>query len=64
MKVLNKGELCLSDKVDSVCQELEILELAIHPFLAKMHHSFQTDNQIVFVMDFAQGGDLFRSLRL
>lgn len=40
-----------------------VLETADHPFLVKLRYSFQTDDKVFFVMDFAKGGELFQHLK-
>jgi len=34
-----------------------------HPFLVKLHYSFQTSNKLFFVMDYINGGELFFHLQ-
>lgn len=40
------------------------MKACTHPFITKLLWSFQTPFQLFVVMEFAQGGDLFRDLRL
>jgi serine/threonine protein kinase len=34
-----------------------------HPFIAEMHHIFDTENRLHLVMDFARAGDLRKYLK-
>jgi len=35
------------------------MEQVNHPFLIKLIYSFQSEDKLFFIMDFARGGDLF-----
>ncbi|KAK5644757.1 hypothetical protein RI129_006057 [Pyrocoelia pectoralis] len=56
MKVLRKA--LLTDEID-IETEIHILRLTQHPFLISLKRSFQTRQLLCFVMEFANGGDLF-----
>jgi len=30
-----------------------------HPFIVRLHYTFQTIDRVIFIMDFVQGGQLF-----
>lgn len=40
--------------------EAEILKSTDHPFIVKMHYSFQTMNYLYMCMDYCSRGDLSR----
>ena len=35
-----------------------------HPFIVKLHYSFQTDDKLFFLLDFLNGGDLFHHIAI
>ncbi|KAH9260394.1 hypothetical protein BASA81_001564 [Batrachochytrium salamandrivorans] len=63
LKVLIKATIVERNQVEHTIAEREILELIDHPFLMKMHWSFQTEHKLYFVMDFLRGGELFFHLK-
>jgi serine/threonine protein kinase len=58
MKVVLKAGLVEHSRVQDVFTEKNILRRSTHPFLLKLHYTFQSDSKLFFVMDFMQGGDL------
>ena len=38
------------------------MQNAAHPFVVKLHYSFQNETTLYFVMDFCAGGELFTHL--
>ena len=62
MKVMRKS-LVLSKKVgESARHEREVLSLIHHPFLVTLRYAFQSASKLYLVMDFVQGGELWRRL--
>ena len=43
--------------------EKNVLQKLVHPFLVNMYYFFQTPEQLCFVMDFVNGGELFSHLQ-
>jgi serum/glucocorticoid-regulated kinase 2 len=39
------------------------MELIDHPFIVKMQYAFESENYLVFVLEYCQGGELFFLLR-
>ena len=62
MKVLQKDVIVKHHMVPHTKAEKEILEASNHPFVVKMHYAFQTRRQLVFILDFLTGGELFYHL--
>eukprot|EP00759_Apiculatamorpha_spiralis_P040312 PhF_6_TR38931/c0_g1_i1/m.58243 len=58
MKVVQKAGLVESSRVQDVFTEKNILRRSTHPFLLKLHYTFQSESKLFFVMDFMQGGDM------
>lgn len=63
MKILEKEEMLKRNKIRRVLAEQEILVLSNHPFIVSLHHTFQTENNLYFVMTFCSGGEFFRALQ-
>ncbi|GAA5796786.1 hypothetical protein HPULCUR_002161 [Helicostylum pulchrum] len=63
MKVLSKKEMLRRNKVKRVLAEQEILSSANHPFIVSLHHSFQSQDHLYFVMEYCLGGEFFRALQ-
>eukprot|EP00833_Pecoramyces_ruminatium_P012905 jgi/Orpsp1_1/1186937/evm.model.d7180000054231.1 len=52
------------NKVKRALTEQEILASANHPFIITLYHSFQSENNLYFCMEFCAGGEFFRALQL
>ncbi|KAI9259313.1 kinase-like domain-containing protein [Sporodiniella umbellata] len=63
MKVFSKKEMLDRNKVKRVLTEQEILSTAHHPFIVSLHHSFQSQDHVYFVMEYCLGGEFFRALQ-
>jgi serine/threonine protein kinase len=48
--------------MESLKLEKDILYSIDHPFIVGMHYVFQNQFRIFFIMDFIEGGELFRHL--
>jgi len=64
MKVLKKGVIAARGEVEHTRTERSVLSKLDHPFLAKLHWSFQTEENLYFIMDFINGGELFHHLAI
>ena len=58
MKVLNKNFLVKNNHLKYAVSEANILKRASHPFVLKMHYSFQTPSNLYMILDLCTGGDL------
>jgi len=63
MKVLNKSTIIARNEVEHTKSEKSILMKLEHPFLVKLHYSFQTADKLYFIMDYINGGELFFHLQ-
>jgi len=63
MKILNKKNIVDRGEVEHTITERNILRSINHPFLMKLHYSFQTPDKLYLVMDFINGGELFYHLQ-
>jgi len=64
MKVLKKGVIAARGEIDHTRTERSVLSKLDHPFLAKLHWSFQSEENLYFIMDFINGGELFHHLSI
>ena len=58
MKVLKKSFLVKNNHLKYAISEANILKRAMHPFVLKMHYSFQTPDNLYMILDCCSGGDL------
>lgn len=62
MKILRKGVIAARGEIEHTRTERSVLARVDSPFLAKLHYSFQNDENLFLVMDFINGGELFHHL--
>lgn len=62
MKCIRKDVVLENDSLQSLKLEKEILYNIEHPFIVSMDYVFQNAQRIFFIMEFIQGGELFRHL--
>ena len=62
MKCIRKDVVLENDQMDSLKLEKEILYNIEHPFIVGMDYVFENNERIFFLMDFIEGGELFRHL--
>jgi len=62
MKSIRKDVVLENDSIQSLSLEREILYEIDHPFIVSMDYVFQNQFRIFFLMDFIEGGELFRHL--
>jgi serine/threonine protein kinase len=58
MKVVTKQGLLDHKRVGDVFTERNVLTRSNHPYLLKLHWTFQSEHKLFFVMDYMPGGDL------
>ncbi|CCW71026.1 unnamed protein product [Phytomonas sp. Hart1] len=58
MKVVNKQGLLDQKRIQDVFTERNVLMRMGHPYLLKLHWTFQSEHKVFFVMDYMSGGDL------
>lgn len=62
MKELKKSTIAARGEIFHTLTEKSVLSKMEHPFLAKLHWSFQTADKLYFILDFINGGELFHHL--
>ena len=63
IKIMKKEELVRKNMVDQVVTERDALALAKSPFIVKLFYSFQSKQEVYFIMEYLIGGDLCSFLR-
>ena len=58
MKIVAKKKLLDIRRVQDVFTERNVLTRSNHPYLLKLHHTFQSEHKLFFVMDCMPGGDM------
>lgn len=59
IKLLRKDVILAKDEVEHTLTENRVLQNMKHPFLTELKYSFQTNDRLVFVMEYVNGGELF-----
>lgn len=59
IKVLRKDVVIQKEEIAHTMTEGRVLRMSRHPFLTRLHYSFQTEDRLCFVMDYVRGGELF-----
>ncbi|XP_045499606.1 RAC serine/threonine-protein kinase-like [Colias croceus] len=59
IKILKKHLIIQKDEVANTITENYVLKKTKHPFLTALRYSFQTADRVCFVMEYANGGELF-----
>jgi len=62
MKVMRKEKILSKNQSEYCRQERDILTCISHPFIVKLHYSFQTGAKLYIILDFINGGHLFFQL--
>ncbi|XP_036414207.1 serine/threonine-protein kinase Sgk2b [Colossoma macropomum] len=64
VKVLKK-QMILKKNAEGhvICERSVLLKTVNHPFLVRLHFSFQTRDRLYLVLDYASGGELFYHLQ-
>ncbi|KAH3757122.1 protein serine/threonine kinase [Pelomyxa schiedti] len=63
MKVLSKKHIVDHHEVTHTMAERSILQKLHHPFLMNLNYSFQTAEELYFILDFVNGGEVFYHLQ-
>lgn len=63
LKIIKKEILTDSIAVNFIKTEKQILESIYHPFIIKLHVTFQSEDKIYMLFDYCNGGDLFFHLQ-
>lgn len=59
MKILEKETICERKQITHTMTEQKVLREIEHPFIVKLHWSFQSKTQLHFVLDYCSCGELY-----
>jgi len=59
VKTLKKDFIIRTNQVNNTKIERDIMQMVNHPFVVKLHYAFQSTENLYFVTDFLNGGELF-----
>ncbi|CAD8099174.1 unnamed protein product [Paramecium sonneborni] len=62
-KLMQKQDIITTDHLHHAQIERKLLEIFDHPFIIKLVQAFETDDQLIYVLPFYQGGDLYTHLK-
>lgn len=62
MKVLKKAQMEDNKDVMRVYNEKDIIKDIDHPFIIKLHYTFQNKKKAYFILDYLNGGDLYTQI--
>jgi hypothetical protein len=63
IKILKKVKIIQQSQVEHVNNERNIQYVLDHPFIVKLHRTFQDEQNLYIIMDYIRGGELFTHLR-
>ncbi|EGR29371.1 protein kinase domain protein [Ichthyophthirius multifiliis] len=63
IKILDYNKLLKENILKYAISERNIMQKCDSPFIVKLHHSFQSENHLIMVMDYCPGGDLYSFLQ-
>ena len=59
MKIMKKEKLLREQKIKPILNERQIMAKLNHPFVVRLYWSFQSKEELFFVMDICTGGEMF-----
>lgn len=59
MKIMKKEKLLREQKIKPILNERLIMQKLNHPFVIRLYWSFQSKEELFFVMDICTGGEMF-----
>ncbi|KAJ5069846.1 ribosomal protein S6 KINASE [Anaeramoeba ignava] len=62
MKFLDKSCLIKNNEISNTILENDILSTINHPFIVKLHASFQNKTKLFFILDYVSGGELIYNI--
>jgi len=63
MKIIRKEDILKRDEIEHTLSERKVLAQNDNPFLVQLKFSFQTPEKLYLVLDYVNGGELFRHLQ-
>jgi protein-serine/threonine kinase len=63
LKCIKKAQILKNKNIENIKNEKKILENLSHPFIIKLHYTFQNKDKIFMAFDYYNGGELFFHLQ-
>jgi len=64
MKILPKQKIIKHNLIKYAITERKVMSVINHPFIIKLHYSFQTDSSLYMILNYCSGGDLSEYLNI
>lgn len=62
LKQMQKADIVQMGQVEHIMQETQILSTISHPFVTNKYGTISTPSNLILIMEFCPGGDLFDQL--
>lgn len=63
MKVMDKTKIFEFEIEDQMTNEIEIMSIIDHPNIIKLEYYFETRDQLVLILEYANNGTLFSKIK-
>lgn len=62
IKTLDKDKIIEENLGDSIKREIQLMRIINHPYIVKLYEVIATQQKIMLVMEYINGGDLFDAI--
>lgn len=62
IKALDKDKIIEENLVENIKKEIQLMRMISHPYIVKLYEVIATQQKIMLVMEFIEGGDLFDTI--
>lgn len=62
IKIIDKNKIIEENLGDSIKTEIHLMKIIKHPFIVKLIEVMATQQKILLVMEYLEGGDLFDAI--
>lgn len=62
IKALDKDKIIEENLGESIKKEIELMRMINHPYIVKLYEVIATQQKIMLVMEYVDGGDLFDAI--
>jgi 5'-AMP-activated protein kinase catalytic alpha subunit len=59
VKLIDKDKIIEEDLSDNIKTEIQLMRMIRHPYIVKLCEVLSTQQKIILVMEYIEGGDLF-----
>lgn len=64
MKMLDKDKIIEENLGDNIKREIQLMRMINHPYVVKLYEVIATQQKIMLVMEYINGGDLFDAISM